>query len=137
MLAGMLTLAFVVLQLDLVSSYARMRPGIIYYSHSNCVQAIRHFDIRLIALAIGFGVTGVSLFLYCHYGQMTTDSYERFADRLFEIQWIHLPNDLQQYFILMNIYASDHVDYHGFGIFKVNLNTFAEVMKWSNFKSKE
>lgn len=68
-----------------------------------------------------------TLFLYCYFGQVATDCYEGMANTLYESNWLHLPSNLQKYFVLMIANAQIPENYHGFGIAFLNLNTYLRV----------
>lgn len=72
-------------------------------------------------------VSGTVLFIYCYYGKQVTDSYAAFAMSLYQMDWPHLPNDLQKSLIIMITNAQKEVSYHGFGLVKLNLETFTMV----------
>lgn len=69
------------------------------------------------------------LFLYCYFGKLTTDNYKDMAYSLYECNWQDLPVNLQKYFILMIGNASIPVEYNGFGIAVLNLETYTRVRK--------
>lgn len=58
---------------------------------------------------------------------ITTDSYEKMAERLFESNWQRLSIDLQKYFILMIANMQRPIRYHGGGVIALNLETFGNV----------
>lgn len=78
---------------------------------------------------IGCGVLiGLStLFLYCYYGKLSTESYEKMADCIYEINWHELPVGLQKDIILMIQNAQRSLRYHGFGMIVLNMDSFCEV----------
>lgn len=76
-------------------------------------------------------ITGLTLYLYCYYGKHATDSYASYADCLFNSKWLALPVNLQKYYILMIAHAQKPLFYQGYGIVKLDLETFSKV---STFK---
>lgn len=73
-------------------------------------------------------MVGVSnLFVYCFFGKVATESYERMADSLYEANWQNLDVDLQKYFILMIGNAHRPLFYHGFNFAILDLETFSKV----------
>lgn len=71
----------------------------------------------------------LNLFVLCFFGKMATESFENMNDCLFESNWTEYPIQLQKYFILMIGNSQREINYHGFGIAILNLNTFAQVRK--------
>lgn len=68
-----------------------------------------------------------TLFLYCFYGKIATESFENMADCLFEANWEILPIQLQKYVVIMIGNAQRPLYYHGFNIAFLNLETFTKV----------
>lgn len=88
---------------------------------------MEHIDISLIILLIVVSVASFNTFLYCYFGKIATESYEKMADCLFESNWLELPVQLQKYFILMIGNSHRSLYYHGFGLAVLRLETFASV----------
>lgn len=72
-------------------------------------------------------VASSSIFVYCFFGMVATESYEKMADSLFEFNWTDLDHQLQKYFIIMIGNMQKPIYYHGFYIAILNLNTFSKV----------
>lgn len=89
---------------------------------------MKHFDYSMIVHLMAISVSMANLFLYCFYGKMATESYERMAMCLYESNWIEQPIHLQKYFILMIGNMQRPLYYHGFGIAVLNLKTFTTVI---------
>lgn len=70
---------------------------------------------------------GGTLFLYCHFGKLTTDNYLSFADRVYESNWIVLPVDIRKYHIYLMMNAQQPLYYHGSNIAYLNLGTYTKV----------
>lgn len=68
------------------------------------------------------------LLTYCFLGTLATDSYQNYADLLYETHWYKLPLNLQKLYILMIANAQKPIYYHGFGIIQLKLNIFIKVM---------
>lgn len=79
-------------------------------------------------MALLVGTT--NLFFWCFFGKLTSESYARIADYLYESNWQDLPVELRKYFILLIANAQRPIFYHGFGIAVLNLETFCKV--WWN-----
>lgn len=58
---------------------------------------------------------------------MATESFKKMTDCVYESVWPDLPIPLQKYFILMIQNTQKTVFYHGFGMLKLNLETFRKV----------
>lgn len=67
--------------------------------------------------------------MYCFFGKTATDSYTEMAVDLYNCDWHALPIDLQKYFILMISNLQRPLEYHGFRIAVLNLQTFNQVSK--------
>lgn len=67
------------------------------------------------------------MFLYCYLGKLATESYEKMADCLFESDWQKLPVALQKYVIVMIADMQKPICYHGFGMYKLDSQTFIAV----------
>lgn len=70
-----------------------------------------------------------NLFLYCYFGKVATESYQKMCIYLFESNWPDLPADLQRFFIIMIANAQRPLYYHGFGFAMLNLETFTRMIK--------
>lgn len=78
-------------------------------------------------MALGMLVSGLNLFCYCYYGKYVTDNYASFAGCIYHSNWMNLPVDLQKLFRLMIANAQIPLNYHGYGVINLNLDTFAQV----------
>lgn len=67
------------------------------------------------------------LFLYCYDGAVATDSFEKMADALYEVNWQDLPIELQKYFVIMIGNAQRPRYYHGFNVAILNLQLYTRV----------
>lgn len=81
-------------------------------------------------LSVSVGI--LIIFLYCYFGALGTESYEKMADALFESNWPDLPVTLQKYIVIMIAGMQKPIHYHGFGIANLNLKTFISVKKKNN-----
>lgn len=75
-----------------------------------------------------------SIFLYCFFGKLATESYLAMADSLYETNWFKLSNSMQKMFLLMIEQSQRPIYYHGFGLVIMNLETFTKVR---NFRCVE
>lgn len=69
-----------------------------------------------------------TLFVFCYYGRIATDSYLEMGDCLYECDWRILSIDLQKYFILMIGNTQKPIFYNSFGFAILNMNTFCKVI---------
>lgn len=60
---------------------------------------------------------------------LATESYEKMAESLYDVNWQDLPVDLQKYFFIMIMNMQKPLVYHGFGFYVLKLETFAAVSK--------
>lgn len=75
-------------------------------------------------------MVGISnLFVYCYYGKMATESFEKLNDCVYDVNWYELPIGLQKYFILMIQNTQRPIFYYGFGVAVLNLETFTDVSR--------
>lgn len=81
--------------------------------------------MALILTAVAIGIS--TIFLYCYFGKIATDSVMNMTDCLFQSKWLNLPVDLQKYFIFMIGNARQPLFYDGFRIATLNLETFIGV----------
>lgn len=72
-------------------------------------------------------VTVSNLFLYCFFGKLATESFEKSAECLYECNWQDLSVKLQKYLVLMIANSQKPLHYHGFGVAILNLQTFCGV----------
>lgn len=91
------------------------------------LQKLRQFDIGVIFLVVGAVIGMLNLFLYCYFGEMSTECYEKISNCLYESNWLDLPRDKQKYFILMIGNLQRPLYYHGFDIAVLNLQTYSQV----------
>lgn len=78
----------------------------------------------------------LNLFLYCYNGKLASESYKQIADALYDCNWLGLPLNYQKYFILKIANAQIPLNYHGYGIFELNLESFIDVSVHSNMIEK-
>lgn len=86
-----------------------------------------NYDISIFVIAIC--VDSSNPFLYCYFGQLTTESYETIGQHLFESDWQKLPVNLQKYIFLMIQNMQKPLRYNGFGVIVLDLQTFIGVNK--------
>lgn len=84
-----------------------------------------NFGMLIILTAISGGIS--NLFVYCYFGKMATESYEKMGDCLYESNWIELSPKLQKYLVIIIGNTHKPVYYSGFGLVVLNLLTFNKV----------
>lgn len=72
----------------------------------------------------GIFVAVPNIFLFCFLGKLSSESYRKMGDSLYERNWHELPLKLQKYFMLMIANAQIPQNYHGYGLITLNLETF-------------
>lgn len=109
---------------------------------------MKHIDKNVLTILAATTVSSSNLFIYCFFGKLATESYQKMADCLYESNWWELPVGLQKYFLLMNmnmqrwvVHSSIYFEYfawkkylvdrllfyHGFEVAVLNLETFSQV----------
>lgn len=81
------------------------------------------------ALLIGFS----NLFVYCYFGKLSTESFEKMSNCVNESNWHELSIDLQKYFVLIIQNIQRPVFYHGSKLIVLNLETFTGVSRIKYF----
>lgn len=97
-----------------------------------CVLKLKDFSRIDAILASIFGTTDglIHLFVYCYYGKLATESFEKMANILYKSNWRELPIRLQKHFIVMIANAQQPIHYHGFNVIVLDLTTFCAVRKF-------
>lgn len=67
------------------------------------------------------------LFLYCFFGQMASESYDKMCDCVYDLNWQKLSPNLQKYLVLMIASMQRPLYYHGFVVVTLDLNLFVRV----------
>lgn len=120
--------ACIIFHLDLVNAYIEMSSHLQMKLNSLYkLQQFHHFGCDVSFLLLALAVTSVASLLYCYFGKITTESYEKMAERLFESKWYRLNLHLQKNFILIIANMQRPVRYHGCGVIALNLETFGNV----------
>lgn len=101
------------------------------------LQQREHIDIGVFTIFACVVVGILSLFLYCFFGKLATESYAKMADCLYESNWQILNVKCQKYFVLMIENAQEPLYYQGFGIAVMNLETFTKVSAIKKINSKQ
>lgn len=67
------------------------------------------------------------MFVYCYFGKLATESYERMSDCVYDLNWPELPLRLQKFLIIMMTNMQRSIYYHGFKVAVLDVNTFLRV----------
>lgn len=90
-------------------------------------QQLQQIDLNVVTLLLSTSINLSTLFLYCYFGGMASDSYKQISDCVYNTQWYKLHNRLQKFFVLIIANMQKPLYYHGFGIFILDLGTFIRV----------
>lgn len=101
---------------------------IIWKNSHHFFQVLQKFSLNIGVLAACVAVSGSNLFLYCYFGSRSTQTSYAYADALYKSEWFHLPMELQKFTIVMIANAQRPLFYHGFGVARLNLDTFCSVI---------
>lgn len=69
-----------------------------------------------------------NLFIFCYFGRLATDSFEKMSNCLYECNWLELKANHQKYFVVMIANAQIPMYYHGFEVAVLNLETFTTLI---------
>lgn len=67
------------------------------------------------------------LFTYCYFGKMSTESFNRMGESVYEMNWYEFSNDSKKYFLFIIQNAQRPLYYHGLDVAIMNLETFTKV----------
>lgn len=90
-------------------------------------QQLKHISLTIWPLTMILGVGVANLFVYCYFGKLASQSFERMTDRLNESNWYDFNIKTQKTFILMIRNMQRPIYYHAFHVSIVDLETFQEV----------
>lgn len=127
LISGIVFTSSAVFQFDLVSRNKFYSTKIWKVQRFNSFQHVRQLD-NLVFLHFTTVILGMSnLFLYCFFGKLATDSYAGMAQCMYETNWQDAPAELQKYLILMIANMQKPLQFHGFNVVLIDLNTFTNV----------
>lgn len=78
-----------------------------------------------------------SLFVFCFFGKMATESFEGIAECISNASWQNLSLDLQKDLVFIIANAQRPLAYHGFHVAYLNLETFTKVIKNEKYYAVE
>lgn len=90
-------------------------------------QQLKHIDFHIVLVFGTFLDCMITLFVYCYFGRLATDSFLIMSDIMYECEWLNLSVDLQKDLALVIGNMNRPLYYHGFGIAILNLETYARV----------
>lgn len=97
---------------------------------------MQHPDFELVMLLTS-GIVGIAnLFVFCYFGKLTTESFTKFADYVYDLNWQKFGIDLKKSAILIIQLAHRPLYYEGYGIFILDLQTFTQVCIQKMCKNK-
>lgn len=79
--------------------------------------------MRFTSFMIGLG----SLYVFCYFGKLSTESFANMASCIFDSNWQQLDLELKNYLILMIRNSQQPFYYRGYGMFTLDLETFSKV----------
>lgn len=94
-----------------------------------CKQHLHSGNFTALILVLSASISMLNLLLYCYFGKMATESFEKMSDCVYELNWQVLPINLQKYILIMIINMQKSLYYHGFEVAVLNLNTYLRVSR--------
>lgn len=79
-------------------------------------------------------ISTTNLYLYCYGGASITAVCLKYSDTIFAMDWYIMPVDVQKYLILMIRSGNQRLVLTGYGILKLNLETFTSVSTVDSIK---
>lgn len=140
LIANVLMLATVIFEFDLVirtwkwSLFHHLWKIKWIFGNPCFVQQLRsHFDYTLLILIMGVSMGMLSMFIYCYFGKLATESFEQISDCVYDLNWHEMSLNLQKYIVIMISDMQEPLHYHGFKVAILNLNTFLRVSKFAKW----
>lgn len=69
----------------------------------------------------------MTVYLYCHFGSVITESFSKCGDLVYESHWLELPINLQRFSIMMIQNSHLELAFKGFDMVELNLESFTNV----------
>lgn len=92
-------------------------------------QQLGHIDLTMVIIILSVSINLSNLLIYCYFGKWASESYEKMCDCVFfNLNWHKFPIESQKYILVMITNMQKPINYHGFGIVKLDLETFALVI---------
>lgn len=96
------------------------------------LQILANLNVSFLEMIIAIALSELNLFVYCYYGYLATDCYLKMVDLLFKSKWYDQHLEQQKIYGFMMQSAQRSYHYHGFGIMKLNLDTYVKVSCFRN-----
>lgn len=101
----------------------------ILYIFSLFSQGLKHPSRALFDISMCIVASLSNLFIYCYFGKMACNSFEKVASSMYESAWVDLPLELQKYLVVTIQNAQRPVIFKGFNIYHIDLETFAQASR--------
>lgn len=90
-------------------------------------QAASHLNPNAVVWTFGLQTSTGALLLYCYIGSLTTISFFRYGDAVYEFDWFEMPIELRKFIQLVIADAQRPLFYTGLNLVDLNLLTFVKV----------
>lgn len=97
---------------------------LVYVYFSKALQSV-DFDLYQAFCTLIYSAT--ILIVYCFFGTLSTRTFEKYGEYLYELSWYTLTTKQQKYIVLMIENAQQRLCFHGFHMISLNLETFVSV----------
>lgn len=135
-ICNMIYLSSSIFEIDLVAIYEFFRLNFFFWLiqlnflfHRFFFQQIKHLDTDVCIVLVAIMTSFSNLFLFCHFGKLATESYQRMADSMFNSNWQRFPIELQKYVILIIANMQRPLHYNGIKMAILDLVLFNHVRK--------
>lgn len=91
-------------------------------------QQHEQIDYDLGILLVMASTCVLTLFIFCYFGKLATESYEKMADSLYKCNWHEFPTGQQRYLVTMIHNAQMPLYYHSMRVAVLDLETFCKVL---------
>lgn len=95
-------------------------------------QQVQHLNFDAPFVILEIFICASQMFLYCYFGQLATDSFQNLDDFLFDLNWFNFSIEQQKCINLILLNSQKPLIYHGFGIVKLDLQSYTKVTKTRN-----
>lgn len=77
----------------------------------------------------------ITIYLYCSNGSITTDIFSKYSDSMYVSDWANLSPSLRKYILMIVQNGQIQLEYSGYGLIQLNLESFANVKNIFNISS--
>lgn len=88
---------------------------------------MQHPDFGMLVIMMALTIGTATLFVYCYFGKMASESYGEMSNCLYECNWVELSPKQQKRIIMIIENAQRPLYYHGFGMAVLHLESFTKV----------